>query len=128
MKVQQAAERFIPGSLTVIFPVADAALVELRGDHDLALTSKPGGLRETLPILIDAHPLVAIDLSDASFIDSSVISTLMVGHSHARERGSSLRIQLGGAPVVRRALELSGVFHQLDVVETRNEALRPPAA
>lgn len=127
-KVQQAADSFAPGSLAVIFPGTDTALVELRGDHDLALTSKPGGLRETLATLIEAHRLVAIDLSGASFIDSSVISTLVVGHTRARERGARLRVQLGSAPVVRRALELSGILGQLDVVETRAEALQPPAA
>ena len=56
-------------------------------------------------------------------MDSSVLRTLFRAHLAAESRGSSFRLQLGTAPVVERAFELSGILDHLSCWKTRDEAL-----
>ena len=102
-------------------PRAGAAVVVFTGEHDLA-TSK--SVEALLGSLIEDNELVVVDFSEAEFVDSSTIHTLVKSHRVAQQRSSTLRLQLGTAPIVHRAFELSGILELLDCAPTREEALR----
>ena len=101
-------------------PTADVAVVEFTGEHDLAQAVRIQALFESL---VEQNALVVADFSEAEFVDSSVLRTLFRAHSVADARGSSFRLQLGTAPVVERAFELSGILSHLTCCESRAEAL-----
>jgi hypothetical protein len=52
-----------------------------------------------------------------------MLYNLAIAHRLALSRGSRFRLQLGTAPVVRRALEISGLLEYLDCVPDREQAL-----
>lgn len=95
-------------------------VVELRGEHDLATREE---LRDLLERLVEQYDLIVIDLTEAEFIDSTVMGTLMLADRLAQERGSRLRIQLRAEGIVRRALEITGLVDGLDCVLDRDRAL-----
>lgn len=106
-------------------PRNDAAVVVFRGEHDLS-TSKP--VEDLLGSLIEENELVVVDFSEAEFVDSSTIHALVKSHRAASQRGSTFRLQLGTAPIVERAFQLSGMLELLDCAATREEALRNGSA
>jgi len=104
----------------VLRPRVGAAVVELHGEHDLATRSD---IRELFTSLVEANDLVVVDVTDARFIDSSFLHNLAKAHRLAQGRGSRLRLQLGTAPIVRRALEVSGLLEYLDCAPDREQAM-----
>ena len=95
-------------------------VVELRGEHDLATRQE---LHDLFARLVEQYDLVVIDLTEAEFIDSTVIGALALADRQARERDSRLRVQLRAEGIVRRALEITGIVDQLDCVLDRDQAL-----
>jgi anti-anti-sigma factor len=96
------------------------AIVELHGEHDLETAVQ---LRDLLSCLVDEIELLVVDMSDAQFIDSSVLHNLVHARRLAVEHHSRLLLHLGTAPTVRRALEISGIGNALECVPNRDEAL-----
>ncbi len=101
-------------------PTPDAAVVVFTGEHDLATADR---IQDLLELLVEQHAVVVADFSEAEFVDSSVLRTLSRAHVAAESCGSSFRLQLGTAPVVERAFELSGILSHLSHWESRAEAL-----
>jgi anti-anti-sigma regulatory factor len=89
--------------------------VTLTGEHDLA----------TLPIVDEAFQRIAeativiVDVRDATFIDSPIIGAII---SQGRHAETLLVVPKRGG--VRRALDLVGISSAVQVVESREEALR----
>ena len=106
----------------IIHPRSGAVVVALLGEHDLVTKSEMSAL---VAELIEVNELVVVDVSEAKFIDSSFIHIFLMADRMARSLRSRFRLQLGTAPIVRRALEVSGALDVLDVVTTRVEALAP---
>ena len=102
-------------------PRDDAAVMELKGEHDLTTR---GELSALLQGLVLTNELVVVDLSRAQFIDSSVITTLLQCNELARREQKTFRLQVGTAPIVRRALEISRVLTIVEHAPTREEALQ----
>jgi anti-anti-sigma factor len=102
-------------------PQSGAAVVSFTGEHDLATAPAVEAL---LGSLIEQNELVVVDFSEAEFVDSSMIHTLVKADREARKRGGSFRLQLGTAPIVRKAFELCGLFEQLDLAPSWEHALR----
>jgi len=102
-------------------PRDGAVVVELLGEHDLATRDKTDAL---LSELVDNNDLVVVDVSEASFIDSSILQSMVRAHRRAQERGSRLRVQLGSAAIVQKLFEISDLTNYLDVAHGREEALR----
>ena len=102
-------------------PRAGAAVVVFTGEHDLSTSESVEAL---LGSLIEENELVVVDFSEAEFVDSSTIYALIKSHRAASQRGSTFRLQLGTAPIVEKAFELSGMLQLLDCAPTREEALR----
>ena len=106
--------------LNLLRPRAGTAVVELHGEHDLATRSE---IRDLFTSLVETNDLVIIDVTDALFIDSSFLHNLANAHRLAQSRGSHLRLQLGTAPIVRTALEISGLLEVLDCAPDREQAM-----
>jgi anti-anti-sigma factor len=104
----------------IIHPRPEAVVVALLGEHDLVTKGEMSAL---FADLIEANDLVVVDVSEARFIDSSFIHIFLVADRMARSLRKRFRLQLGTAPIVRRALEVSGALDVLDVATTRAEAL-----
>ena len=104
----------------VLRPSFGQAVVELHGEHDLETKAM---LEELLASLIEENELVVVDISQAEFIDSSVLHNLLKADRLARARGSRFRLQLGTAAIVEKALELSGLLDCLEVAPDREQAL-----
>jgi anti-anti-sigma factor len=106
--------------VNVLHPISGAVVVELVGEHDVATRTE---LKELLEVLVIDNELVVIDVSEAAFIDSSVICILVDALHRSRECGTRLRLQMGTAPIVKRCLEISGILDVMEVVHGRREAL-----
>jgi anti-anti-sigma factor len=104
----------------VTYPRPDVAVVVLEGGQDLVTADET---EEFVAGLIAAHDLVIVDLSGTDFADSAFIGVLLRVNRLAAKRGTVVRLQLGPNPIVRRALEITGVLGLLNVTDTREEAL-----
>jgi anti-sigma B factor antagonist len=101
------------------------SLLTLSGDLDLSTLDE---LSEALARASGCERLL-IDLSDATFIDCSVINALLRAAAGARARQAELEIiGTARAAAVRRALEMTGSHDRLTALETLAEAQadRPP--
>ena len=107
-------------AITVSHPGDSTAVVELQGEHDCGTSDEVAALlrREVLN-----NALVVVDVSEAVFIDASFLHNLVRADRDASERGSRFVLQMGTAPIVRAALQVSGLLDQLNVAHTRDEAL-----
>jgi anti-anti-sigma factor len=110
----------IDSTISVKHPRPGAAVVELLGEHDVAEKER---LQMLVHQLVATNDLVVVDVSEAEFIDSSVIATLFESARMAKRLGASFRLQTGTATIVRCALEVSGILEALDVANSRQEAL-----
>jgi anti-sigma B factor antagonist len=109
------------GQLEVIVDPAGWAVLECTGEHDLTTRTE---VRALLDRLLVGYGLVVVDVSQATFIDSSFVTNLFRANRVAREQGKRLRVQHSTAPIVHRVLEISGVLSKLDCTTSREAALR----
>lgn len=96
------------------------AVVTFVGEHDLMTADAVGDLFASL---VERNELVVSDFSEAQFVDSSLLQALIHADREAKRRGHAFRLQLGTAPIVRRAFEITGLYELLDISPTREEAL-----
>lgn len=106
--------------LRITQPRNGAVVVEVLGEHDLSTRDSTADL---FGRLVAQHDLVVIDLSRADFVDSSFLHNLVKAQTAARERGSTVRLQMGTTPIVQRLLEVSHFVTNFDHAPTRAEAL-----
>ena len=108
------------GSIEVELHSDTAAIVTLHGEHDMESgTEVAVGLASA-----GERQNVLVDLSDSTFIDSSVIGALLRAAKQARGRDGVLAIVIPpDVRAVRRALEVSGVEALLTLHATRAEGL-----
>jgi anti-anti-sigma factor len=104
----------------VLRPRVGVAVVELRGEHDLATRSE---IDDLFTSLVEGNDLVVVDVTEARFVDSTFLLNLAKAHRLAESRGSRLCLQLGTAPIVRMALDVSGLLERLDCVTDREQAM-----
>jgi len=101
-------------------PQPHAALLVLGGEHDLYSADQ---LRQTIDMSLSGCDHLIVDLSAAEFIDSTIIGVLVQTMKKASGLGRKFSVVLGTAPVVERALEVSGVLPLLNVAPTMEQAL-----
>lgn len=96
-------------------------LVAPAGEHDLHSSPQ---LARVLADGLDRGAVV-LDLSAATFIDSSVLGEIVAAHDRAREEGRGFEVVLegAGAPGVRRVLEVTGIDRVLAVRADRADAV-----
>ncbi len=113
-------------AVEVVQKDSDTVVARFVGDHDLTTRDETHTLLQTL---VADNTVVVVDLSDATFIDSSLLHNLMEADSTARARGMSVRLQLGGNAGVRRVLELIGLLDHFEVLaSTGTTQLHPSLA
>ncbi len=96
------------------------ARVVLGGEHDLDSADRLSAL---LTKTLERCSHLVVDLSSATFIDSSSIRILVATKSRADAGECRFSLLLGTEPIVERALEITGVLTVLNRVHTLEEAL-----
>jgi len=114
-----------PGEIGLEERDSGVVVVSLTGEHDL--TTAPA-LRERVEEAIGGQSGLLIDLTDAEFIDSSIIGVVLEGQRRAQEKGIGFAAALeGGVPAVRRVLEVTGLDTNLPVHPSLDAALEQAA-
>lgn len=108
------------GELRVFAETDEIAGLCLEGEFDLANASQI--FEEGERLLADENQVI-VDLSNATFIDSSVINALFRVGAEAKKNGRVVVLQLGTAAIVERVIEISNIERVLPRVGTRNEAV-----
>jgi anti-sigma B factor antagonist len=96
------------------------AVVTISGEHDL---STAPNLRRRLDILLDEGTATVVDLSPATFIDSSILGVILDARRRAAQSGIGFEVvHSNGADAVDRVLEVTGLRAELPVHARREEA------
>ena len=117
--------RLEAGSIRVL-DVAGARVLGLRGEHDLSTVEV---LAEEIERQFREAPRVIVDLSEAAFVDSTVICALAVGQEHAARHPAC-----SFGAVAPRTSFVGGVFDMVDLrslmptYESLDEALGQSAS
>ena len=88
--------------------------VALRGELDLSTVNKVQ--EELRRVEAGDPPLVVLDLSALTFLDSTGLRSLIAADARGREQGRRLTLAQGPA-VVRRVFEITGLEGRLDIVD-----------
>ena len=94
--------------------------MEFTGEHDLTTREETADL---LSRALSQNDLVVVDISEAEFIDSTFINNLFIADGFARKQGKVFRLQVATAPIVRRALEITGVLDRIEHASNREDVL-----
>jgi anti-sigma B factor antagonist len=108
------------GAIRVVSETDQIVAVCLEGEFDLANAPELG---DQINRAVDGNDVI-LDLSEATFIDSSIVEVIVQASKRARKRDRSVVLQLGTAAVVERALHLTGVTELLPRVDDRQKAVR----
>jgi anti-anti-sigma factor len=102
-----------------------ACIVTLRGEHDVASSEAI-----TLALTLARRSTdVLVDLAGCAFVDSSVISVLLLAARRAHEQGGRLELVVPvETTAVRRTLEISNVQGSLPFHATREDGIAALAA
>jgi len=96
-------------------------LVSLHGEHDMAGRDS---LRRALAEVFAAGSKLVVDLTEATFIDSSVVSALLDAHEHALGHAAhDLAVIAAPGSPPRRVLDLTGVSSALSIYDDRLTAV-----
>jgi anti-sigma B factor antagonist len=109
------------GTVNVAPETDDIVALRLEGEFDIA--NSPRLNEEIDQALTDGKHLI-VDLSEATFIDSSVINALFRARNNAATRRRIAVLQLGTAAIVERALQISNIERALPRTHTRAEAIQ----
>jgi anti-sigma B factor antagonist len=108
------------GELAIERNDAGLALLTISGEHDL---STAPNLRRRLDRLFDERTATVVDLSPATFIDSSILGVILDGRRRAAEADIGFAVvHSSGADAVDRVLEVTGLRAELPVHARREEA------
>jgi anti-sigma B factor antagonist len=100
--------------------VAGAAVVELGGELDLAVSSRLRALVDEATA--DGPRMLVLDVTEVAFMDSSVLREFLRAHRAVEDAGG--RTVLAGAqPSVRRLLELTGTAGMFTLADSVDAAL-----
>jgi anti-sigma B factor antagonist len=101
------------------------AVLTISGEHDL---STAPNLRRRVDGLLDEGLPTVVDLSPATFIDSSILGVILDGRRRATEKGIGFAVvHSNGADAVDRVLEVTGLRAELPVHARREEAFTEAA-
>jgi anti-anti-sigma factor len=100
--------------------VGDAIrVVALRGDAD---RYRAEAVRRTIQAARAEGRAVVVDMAETTFMDSSMLATLVAASDDSRRRGALL-VLVVQTPRLRRSLEVKGLSGILAVAGSRTEAL-----
>jgi anti-sigma B factor antagonist len=98
-------------------------VVVVTGEHDVYTAPS---LRDQIQSVIEEKAPFVIDLTPATFVDSSILRVLLEARRQAEETGLGFAVALGNGegPGVRRILEVTGLMNVFPVLTNREEALQ----
>ena len=100
----------------------DVMVVSVAGEHDIYTAP---ALRERLDEALDKGVGIVVDLTGATFVDSSVLGALLDARRRALDAGQGFAVCVGAQvePGVRRILDITGLVPVLPVIEGREAAM-----
>lgn len=99
---------------------AGLAVLTISGEHDLSTAPE---LRRRLEALLDEGTGVIVDLSRATFIDSSILGVILDGKRRASEAKVGYAVlHSNGAQAVDRVLQVTGLRAKLPVHDQHQAA------
>jgi anti-sigma B factor antagonist len=100
----------------------DVVIVVVEGEHDIYTAPT---LRERLEEALGRGGGIVVDLTAATFVDSSVLGALLDARRRAIEAGQGYVVCVGDAvePGVQRILDITGLVPVLPVLQGRDEAI-----
>jgi anti-sigma B factor antagonist len=100
---------------------SDFTVITLRGESDAYVAPR---VRADLAAAFGTEAPLVIDLSQATFIDSTIVGVLLEGLAEYEKLGRPLLLLLpdDSAPEVHRLFELTGLSSLLPVVSSWDEA------
>ena len=109
---------------TVVIDTSEpgVAIVTLEGEHELYTATK---LQRRLHALVGEGVGIVVDLSRATFLDSSIVSVLLQTRDEARKAGAPFSIVIDDTTgeSVRRMFDVTGLNSILPIVDSREAAL-----
>lgn len=98
-------------------------VVVVTGEHDVYTAPS---LRDQIQAVIEEKAPFVVDLTPATFVDSSILRVLLEARRQAEETGLGFAVALGNGegPGVRRILEVTGLISVFPVLANREEALQ----
>ncbi|UJA20155.1 STAS domain-containing protein [Thermoleophilia bacterium SCSIO 60948] len=99
------------------------AVIAVAGEHDLTTSEE---LKTQIETAIGAGEPVVVDLGSATFVDSSILATLVDGGRRAGSAGVgyALLIPPDAAAGVKRVVEVTGLHAAVEIATERDEAQR----
>jgi anti-sigma B factor antagonist len=108
------------GELAIERTDAGVAVLTISGEHDLSTAPI---LRRRLDNLLDDGVATVVDLSPATFVDSSILGVILDGRRRAAKAAIGFAVvHADGADAVDRVLEVTGLRAKLPVHANREEA------
>ena len=120
MSALESRSEHPPGTLRLVPETDRVVALCLEGDFDLRNAS---ALDAQIDLALQSGKDLILDMSDVTFVDSSVIHTLVRGARSARGREQAIVLQLGTAAIVERVLEVVNIEQVLPRAHDRHEAL-----
>src|SRR3712207_3760231 len=107
----------------VLDDAGDVVVVVVEGEHDIYTAPT---LRERLDEAIGRGSGVVVDLTGATFVDSSVLGALLDARRRALDGGQGFVVSVGESmePGVHRILDITGLVPVLPVGNGREEPIR----
>lgn len=109
-----------PPTVRITYPRPEVIGFVLCGEHD---ADNAANLLETLRTAVEQHDRVLVDVSEALFLDSTIIGALLRASRLAEARSGRLTLVMGTAAIVERALAVSGALAELEWASSVAEAL-----
>jgi anti-sigma B factor antagonist len=104
-------------------PDGGRAVLRLRGELDIASSDD---LRRHLNEARREHgEHLVLDLTDLEFMDSNGLSVIVACYKAVTANGGGL-VLAAPRPIVRRALEITGLHRRIPVTDTLEDALAQP--
>lgn len=100
----------------------DVVVVVVEGEHDIYTVP---ALRERLEEALARQGGVVVDLTAATFVDSSILGALLDARRRAQDesRGFVVSVGPGAEPGVQRILDITGLVPVLPVLGDREDAI-----
>ena len=100
----------------------DVVVVVVEGEHDIYTAPT---LRERLDEALGRGGGVVVDLTAATFVDSSILGALLDARRRAQEQSLGFVVSVGAEvePGVQRILDITGLVPVLPVVDGREAAI-----
>jgi anti-sigma B factor antagonist len=107
----------------VLDDAGDVVVVVVEGEHDIYTAPT---LRDRLDEAIGRGSGIVVDLTGATFVDSSVLGALLDARRRALDAGQGFVVSVGDTvePGVQRILDITGLVPVLPVVNGREAAIQ----